>query len=302
MQLSILIPIYNFDVRDFVKELWKQCINLNLDFEILLIDDKSKRKYVDLNDELSLIDEINYTKLQENIGRSKIRNLLLESASFHNCLVLDCDLRIDSSLFIKKYIESFKPNIVVVGGHIYDTDPPKNKKELLHWEYGRKIESISSIHRQLDPYHSFKSNSFLISKEIFRLIKFEESLVKYGHEDTMFGIELELNNIELIHIDNPVVHIGLDKAKNFLRKQKHAIENLIIISKNPMLNGYVTRKSKLLSYENSFFLNLYYSLISFYYKNRLYKKLLSDSPKIKTLNFWKFYTLKKMRKKFQTSI
>lgn len=301
MQLSILIPIFNFDVREFVNELNRQCLDLKLEFEILLIDDNSKNKYFNLNNELTTIDNVRYEKLKKNIGRSKIRNLLIERASFSNCLVLDCDLKIDSIDFIKKYIVSYNPNVVVVGGHKYEDLPPKRKKELLHWRYGVKVEAISLIQRLKDPYFSFKTNSFFISKEVFSLIKFDESLVNYGHEDTVFGVGLELNKIELIHIENPVIHIGLESAKSFLQKQKLAIENLIVISNNPILKESILGRSKLLSYEKSIILRLYYSFISFYYKKRLYKKLMGDNPKIRTLNFWKFYTLRKLRKRLKSA-
>lgn len=296
MKLSILIPVYNFDVREFVKELYKQCKELDLEFEILLIDDKSYDEIVILNNELISLNEVRYEKLQINIGRSKIRNLLLESALYSNCLVLDCDLMILAPHFIKKYIDSIKPNTVVVGGHVYSGNPPENKKKILHWKYGVEVESASLKQRLKNPYHSFKTNSFLLTKEVFDIIKFDESIIDYGHEDTLFGIELELNNIEIIHIDNPVIHVGLQEATVFLNKQKEAIENLLLIGSNPKLKDFLCKKSRLLTYEKSYLLNIYYSIISLYYRNRLYEKLLSDNPKMKTLNFWKFYTLKKIRR------
>ena len=40
--ISILIPIYNFTVIDLVKSIHYQCINSNIIFEIIAIDDDSK--------------------------------------------------------------------------------------------------------------------------------------------------------------------------------------------------------------------------------------------------------------------
>jgi glycosyltransferase involved in cell wall biosynthesis len=39
--LSILIPIYNFNAVPLVKELQKQCMECDLEFEIICIDDCS---------------------------------------------------------------------------------------------------------------------------------------------------------------------------------------------------------------------------------------------------------------------
>jgi hypothetical protein len=41
VMLSILIPIYNFNAVPLVKELQKQCMECDLEFEIICIDDCS---------------------------------------------------------------------------------------------------------------------------------------------------------------------------------------------------------------------------------------------------------------------
>ena len=50
--LSILIPIYNFAVKELVNELSSQAQDLNIPFEILCVDDTSKAIYIELNDGL----------------------------------------------------------------------------------------------------------------------------------------------------------------------------------------------------------------------------------------------------------
>ena len=56
--ISILIPIYNFAVKELVSELSRQAQELNLDFEILCIDDNSKSKYIKLNKDIEKIEEV----------------------------------------------------------------------------------------------------------------------------------------------------------------------------------------------------------------------------------------------------
>jgi hypothetical protein len=57
----------------------------------------------------------------------------------------------------------------------------------------------------------------------------------YGHEDTLFGYDLKKNNIEVLHIDNPLVHIGLESNSLFLTKTRESIRNLKSILNQ---NGY----------------------------------------------------------------
>ncbi|MEL6719415.1 MAG: glycosyltransferase family 2 protein, partial [Bacteroidota bacterium] len=63
-------------------------------------------------------------------------------------------------------------------------------------------------------------------KAIFQQIQFDESLKQYGHEDTLFGIELKVRQIPILHLDNPLEHIGLEETEVFLAKTEQAIQNL----------------------------------------------------------------------------
>ena len=101
--LSILIPIYNFAVKELVNELSSKAESFNIPFEILCIDDKSKANYLELNKDLGKIKGVSYQQLENNIGRSAIRNLLSDKAQFDYLLFLDCDISIGHD-FLKKYI------------------------------------------------------------------------------------------------------------------------------------------------------------------------------------------------------
>jgi glycosyltransferase involved in cell wall biosynthesis len=295
MQLSILIPIYNFFIKDLVENLNDQAKSLNLTFEILLVDDCSNDKFHQENIMLGKFSNVNYERLESNIGRTKIRNYLFEKATYQNCLVLDCDVSIISSVFIKTYLEYSDSNSVIVGGHIYQKEPPMNTSLLLHWKYGSQVECKSFMERSKRPIDSFMTNSFLIQKEVSNQVKFDESIQQYGHEDTVFGVELEINNIVIRHIDNPVLHKGLKEVKDFLCDEIKAIENLVQLSQKAKIKNRIIQKSKLLKYEKSMLLSVYYFFFSLLYGNDLEKKLLSDSPSLKVLNYWKYLRLKKLR-------
>lgn len=223
---SVLIPVYNFNVRALVKTLHAQASKLATDFEILLIDDKSNDKFIEKYSSLSSFsDKINIVYLKENIGRAKIRNLLFKKARFEDCIIMDCDVKIVSDSFLEDYFKNLDNNIVV-GGHIYTEKPPKNPKKYFHWLYGSRVEVQAIKNRLKNPYESFMTNCFATTKTIFNKIKFDANIAHYGHEDTLFGIGLKKAKIEIKHILNPVLHLGLDDEKTFYKKQEEAIENL----------------------------------------------------------------------------
>jgi len=264
--LSILIPIYNFDVRSFVKELHLQAVNENVLFEILLVDDTSEMKFQKINPSLNELEFVSYIQLKENIGRSKIRNLLAEKAKYKYLLFADCDSEIPNSTFIKKYIDNCEGEKIICGGRIYNEQPPNEKELFFRWFYGINREVVNAEERNKFPNKSFMTNNYLISKSIHERIKFDEEISQYGHEDTLFGIELKRKGLEINHIYNPLVHIGLEQCEKFISKTKKGIDNLVYIINNYNYPELFEDIKLLKTYKRtaslSFLFNLYFKLFS----------------------------------------
>ncbi|MEQ8325236.1 MAG: glycosyltransferase [Vicingaceae bacterium] len=237
--LSILIPIYNFNVVQLVSELHHQSVECGIPFEILCLDDASDSFFKAQNREISSIPSVIYKELESNIGRSKIRNKLAEDSDYDNLLFLDCDSALPSRDFIKKYVIHIENYHVVYGGRIYESNPPLAKEKFFRWIYGKKRESISVDSRLSSPYKSFMTNNFLIHKKAFLSIRLNEHIVGYGHEDTMFGIRLKENSVAIKHINNPVVHVGLEDFDEYIEKTVEGLRNLIFIAKFVDLNDTV---------------------------------------------------------------
>lgn len=228
---SILIPVYNFDVNTLVNQLHFQADLLKADYEILLIDDKSDNHFIQKNKQLENNANVRFIFLKENIGRSKIRNLLFEKAKHENCIIMDCDVELVKDDFLLNYLQKLDNN-VVVGGHKYADKAPKDKNKYFHWLYGSNVEVQKINLRLKNPYTSFMTNSFATTKTIFNKLKLNTSITDYGHEDTLFGIALKNKEISIKHINNPVIHLGLDNEKDFYSKQEMAIKNLVRLYKN----------------------------------------------------------------------
>lgn len=283
--LSILIPTYNFDCSKLVKELHSQASELSIEFEILVYDDCSKKKHEE-NRQLSDLSNVIYKELPNNYGRSAIRNLMAEDANFNYLIFLDCDGEIPSKNFLSLYYKFKDEADVVCGGRIYPNRDEIKKKYLLHWIYGCKRESQCN---KCDA-KSFMTNNFLINKEVFETTKFDESMVGYGHEDTIFGIELKNKGYSFKIIKNPIIHIGLYDADDFLKNTRNAIKNLSnIFGKKYNIEEFFDIKlvrvfhlaNKLgLSFALSLFYKLFHKAIEHNLKGKYPNLLLLDAYKL----------------------
>lgn len=283
--LSILIPIYNQDVRSLVHTLAKQCAREKINYQILCFDDGSSEKYRAINRELGFLIHVNYTEMSENLGRSKIRNWLGKAAYFDYLLFLDGDSVVKSRNFIKTYVEQARPDSVLYGGRTYSKKMPAAKKKRLHWKYGNTREALSANKRNKDAYLNFQSNNFLIPQQIFNKKEFDESVTGYGYEDLLYARELKQLNVPIKHINNPVIHEGLENNDVFMRKTENAIGNLAALYRK----GIHPSTRLIQTYEKIESLRItfrIYKIISGYEK-KLKDNLMSDNPSVRLFNIWK---------------
>ncbi len=228
--ISILIPIYNYNCVALVKELHLQASKENIDFEIICIDDASSMCKNE-NREINHINKCCYIELEENIGRAKIRNLLAQKATYEFLLFMDCDSEPTSSFYIKNYIDICQQeNSIICGGVKYKNENILPSQQL-RYKYGKKKEEIGATIRNEHPANKFTSFNLLISKNIFNTITFNESITQYGHEDTLFGLELQSSGFKIVHIDNSLYHLGLDENHLYLKKTRQSIENALSLSR-----------------------------------------------------------------------
>lgn len=239
--LSVLIPVYNYNITSLVSELQKQAKETFADFEIIVMEDGSK-EYLKENKEIEKLENCLYEVYDKNIGRSAIRNRLADKAKYEHLLFLDCDAEVCSQYFIEKYEAFCNEDCVVIGGTAYNPEE-SNPDFSLRLTYGRKREARPANERDKNNFATF---NFLISKSIFNKVRFDESLKDYGHEDMLFGHKLKLLGYELIQIENPLIHKGLDNNSTFLKKTETATANLLKLH-NTGNYPFLTEESKLLS-------------------------------------------------------
>ncbi len=224
--LSVLIPVYQRAVGELVRALLAQATSWPGPVEILLFDDGSAEELRQQNRPLAALPAVRYHELPQNVGRAAIRNQLAKAARHEWLLLLDNDNRLPDMQFLARYAAARGHAAVLIGGTSYDTAPPADAALYLRWLYGRAREARPATARQAAPYAQLTINNALIQAAVFQRFPLDERLSGYGHEDTTFGTELAAAGISVRHLDNPVIHDGLEPAAVFLARSEQAVRNL----------------------------------------------------------------------------
>lgn len=290
MKLSICIPVYNFDVRELVFDLKKEIESHAVESEIILIDDASKEEFKRVNQVLTE-DVSHFIFLEENIGRSRIRNLFLDYSTGEYLLFLDCDGKITHENFLLQYIQCIQQNTetqVVYGGRKVLEDVP-GKEYYLRWKFAVERENLPLEQRRKKSYLSFQTNNFVIKKEILQKVLFNPDFRQYGYEDLLFAMDLKYDNIKIDHIDNPILNNDLEKNEIYLHKVEESVGSLSAMIRDKNL------RSKLSEVK---LVKIYYKLDKMPFKTvfsglfrigerYVKKKLLKGNINLRYLDFYK---------------
>lgn len=271
-----------------VDSLARQAANFDKDeYEIVCIDDHSSEHYLAQNEGISKI--ANYIKLDENVGRARIRNMFLKYAKGEYLLFLDCD-----SLVPEKFLQGYADTLIseptmVVGGRVYD-ETFNDREHRLSYLYGIRMESRPLKARIKAPYRSFMTNNFMVRRDVLECIRFDENITKYGHEDTIFGYRLEQNHIPILHIENAVINGVVEENAEFLRKSVEAVENLAEIYKNMHEDPNFCQSVKLLkAYERVKSMGMTWLVYNMFktFKKQMEHRFVKGKINLKQFSFYK---------------
>lgn len=285
--LSILIPTYNYNTYELAMELHKQAIKANIVFELLVYDDASTLS-VKNNNRIEDLTFAKFIELEKNIGRSAIRNLLANDAKYKWLLFLDADIKIINKNFIQVYLNEIKnaSNQIVYGGICYQKNRP-NSNQILRWVYGNKREALKVSDRNKNPNLRFLTLNFLSRKEVFDRLKFNTDIANYGHEDTLFALDAKKKNIIVRHIDNPILHLGLESSLIFIKKSEEAIGVLLSFVKQKLIKPQDITLSRYAELLTKFKLHYLVTILYLIFKKPLKKQLLSSSPSLLLFDFYR---------------
>ena len=291
MKISLLIPVYDYDIIALVHGMKNALGKVPELCEILIGDDGSsheyKEKYKSLEEE-----GVKLITCEKNIGRAAIKNRLAMEASGDFLLFIDADtvLQGTAEAYFRKWLPMMPIYKVICGGIYYHDAPPGDPDKLLRWKYGKWSEQRRASEKNKNPHQWFTTFNVLIDKTIFSKIRFNEELKQYGYEDTLMGYQLKKAGIDILHIDNGLIHEGLETNKEFLNKTKLGIENLSRLYNNVTDKKTFSRTVKILrtyNYLRFFRLTKILSRIYIMYRDRMEIRLESGNISVLLFRFYK---------------
>ncbi len=240
--LSILIPTKDYNCRILVEALSRQGELLAVPYEILLGEDGSSCEGVELNRPMSQLPKCRIIEYKENQGRARIRNRLAEEARYENILFIDSDAIVEKNDFLATYLHALQYHDIVCGGLYHPVIIPSPNCTLRYkYEKNADKKRHASV-RAKHPYNDFSTFNFAIKRELFLSIRFDENIKEYGYEDTLFGHQIKALGHVVTHIDNPLLHTGLESNKLYLNKIERSLETLYTIREEidttPLLSAY----------------------------------------------------------------
>ena len=260
IDLSILLPSYNNVCVSLVQVLQRQADALRgkLDkpfrYEIIVADDGSTdAACIDANRVIGDMLHCRYLRMEQNVGRAQIRNVLISESRGDYVLLIDSDLFLCDDNYLYKYATSTAD--VVYGGTriggegfaMVDNEAnTANLKGNLRYIYEKKAEpSHRAAFRQLRPNQEISVCNLYARRDIMEAHPFDSRFKAYGYEDVLFGKRLAESGIEVTHIDNPVLINEFEPNSVFVKKTEEAILTLCRFEQD--LEGYSNLKTKVTS-------------------------------------------------------
>lgn len=257
IDLSILLPSYNNVCVSLVQVLQRQADALRgkLDkpfrYEMIVADDCSTdAACIDANRVIGDMLHCRYLRMEQNVGRAQIRNVLISESRGDYVLLIDSDLFLCDDNYLYKYATSTAD--VVYGGTriggeglaMVDNEAnTENLKGNLRYIYEKKAEpSHRAAFRQLRPNQEISVCNLYARRDIMEAHPFDSRFKAYGYEDVLFGKHLAESGIEVTHIDNPVLINEFEPNSVFVKKTEEAILTLCRFEQD--LEGYSNLKTK----------------------------------------------------------
>ena len=281
--LSILIPVKNFGCSALVETLHRQGETLGCPFEILVAEDGTDERMLHLNAKADTLANCRRIVKKTNIGRAAIRNHLAAEAQYPKLIFIDCDAVVEKDDFLATYKEALQEYKVVCGG-LYHADKLNDSSCTLRYRYEKEADrSRDAQTRSKAPYDRFTTFNFAIDKALFNSILFDTSITRYGYEDVLFGKELEKRGVGILHIENSLLHSGLENNATFVSKTEQALETLAEIKHKVGNTPLLEMAKKLERYHLTWLFMAYWRCN----RKRLKRNLLGNSPSLMKFSIYK---------------
>jgi glycosyltransferase involved in cell wall biosynthesis len=290
--LSVLIPTYNYNIQQLVKLLNSQLSNVDFEYEILVLDDCSPRQdLITANQTVENLPHCFFHRNDNNLGRTATRQKLAKLARFDYLLFMDADVLPKNNDFIKIFDIKKQTKDVMFGGITYSKKRP-NPDQILRWKYGSAREAKSLQDRNVKPYLSIISQCFLIRRYLF--IEINNFLSNQYGLDVLFSQKLENKKAIIQHIDNPVVHHGLETNKAFIEKTIKGLKTLFELEQSGDIPNNYRPIQKARLFLSRYKLSYMFTKLIGLLEQLILKNLNGRNPSLFIFDVYRLYIYQKM--------
>lgn len=241
-RLSVLTPFYKDNPSDLIARL----APVRGDVEFVLVDDGANSATLAAS-VLSALERSGASARLiiwgANRGRAAARNRLLQEARGEYALFLDADMLPDAPDFLNRWlsvIETQRPEIAFGGLSL--THAVTSPDTALHHDLFASSDCASAHIRQRRPAQSVATANLLVRRAFLERLPFDNGFVGWGFEDVDWALTAA-QHTEILHIDNPATHAGLDDVDTLMRKSAEAGPNFArLAAKHPQVTHFAAHR------------------------------------------------------------
>lgn len=223
-RLSVLTPFYRYDPSAMLNRFGVA----PADVEFILLDDGSASAGLVAN----VVNAAQATGAParvivsgENLGRSRARNRLIAEAQGEYVLFLDADMLPDTPQLLRVWLGIIATQAprVAFGGLSLAHAQRTPETALHHALFGRS-DCRPAHQRARRAAQTTASSNLLVERAFLLAHPFDDAFTGWGFEDVDWALDVARQQ-EIMHVDNPATHAGLDDVATLMRKSAEAGPN-----------------------------------------------------------------------------
>jgi hypothetical protein len=219
-RLSILVPFYRDNPAAFIAALAASPIGAE-QVELIALDDGNGR--ADLA--ATVMDAMATAPFActlivrgANGGRAAARNRLLTQARGGYVLFADADMALVDRWFLPRWLRVIEKDAPAVAFGGFQVDPnPDDRSTALHAYTSARSDCLPAALRARRPAQTLTTSNLLVRRDVLNVFAFDSGFRGWGYEDSEWAFRVASRH-PILHIDNPLRHLGLDSADALIEK------------------------------------------------------------------------------------
>jgi glycosyltransferase involved in cell wall biosynthesis len=226
-RLSVLTPFYGDDPRPLLITLDALACGAGGGVELVVLDDgvKDPARTSEVQSLLRAFKTpARFIANACNEGRARGRNRLVAAARGRHLLLLDSDMAPESEDFLQRYLALAEADAALVFGGFSVERAPDAPETALHKRVQTMGECLPAALRAKDPLKYVYTSNLLVRRDVLQSEPFDEEFRGWGWEDVDWGMRAG-QRYDVLQIDNPATHLGLDRAEALIAKYDQSVQN-----------------------------------------------------------------------------